>query len=346
MPSPGPHDIDVDTDAGWLERAIPRQLLMSGDDAALVEALIAFCHTNLAHGQPDRFGLDEVRSAFHSNPALTLQLVRLFRARFDPAQQDRAGWARKLDAAGRAVRECSAGPRQLHELREDVFTCALALIRNTLETNFFVTDRRALAFRLAPAYLSELGADFTADLPRAEPVRVTFFHAEFGFGYHIGFSDLARGGRRTVIARTRDDLAAGATTLFRECFVLAYTRHLRSRGHEGGSSLVLLMDASALEPGRDAVPLRLHAVERHVTDALLDVFVSQDGVARPPRLVDHDPEDELIELWPEENMPDDTSEVIARVGAPRFDGLGRTPPPRRPPERRGAATSAPSRPLH
>ena len=96
-------------------------------------------------------------------------------------------------------------------------------------------DKQALAFRLDPAYLAELGPEFTADLPQATPFRITFFFSRFGFGYHIGFSDIARGGWRTVIARSRDDYITNANTLFREIFVLAHTQHLKNKDiYEGG----------------------------------------------------------------------------------------------------------------
>jgi hypothetical protein len=38
--------------------------VMSGEEASLVNAFIAFCHTNLAHNQPDRFGYEDVTRAF------------------------------------------------------------------------------------------------------------------------------------------------------------------------------------------------------------------------------------------------------------------------------------------
>ena len=54
--------------------------LLSGEDAALVNAFIAFCHTSLAHGQPDRFGLEDVQSAFYDHPEMAQLLIRLFRS--------------------------------------------------------------------------------------------------------------------------------------------------------------------------------------------------------------------------------------------------------------------------
>ena len=141
--------------------------LMSGEDASLVNAFIAFCHTNLSHSQPDRFDQSEVKNAFHSHPEIALQLVRLFRARFEPLiNRQQNEYDAILEETARAVSEYNTGHRHLDELRRSIFNCCLLLITHTLKTNFFVLEKQALAFRLDPAYLTELGADFTADLPR------------------------------------------------------------------------------------------------------------------------------------------------------------------------------------
>jgi glutamate dehydrogenase len=64
--------------------------VMSGEEAALTRALVAFCHTQLAHAQPDRFDWEEVQGAIHANPALVAQFVALFRLKFSPPDRDAA----------------------------------------------------------------------------------------------------------------------------------------------------------------------------------------------------------------------------------------------------------------
>jgi glutamate dehydrogenase len=299
--------------------------LMSGEDASLVRAMVAFCHTQLAHAQPDRFDWEEVRNAFHANPQMVLQFVKLFRTRFDPGLQAREkAYAKALAEAERAVREYNTGHKHLDDLRRDVFRCCLAFIRNTLKTNFFVKEKQAFAFRLDPAYLAELGPDFTSDLPQATPFRVTYFFTRYGFGHHIGFSDIARGGWRTVICRTDDDFLTNAATLFRENFVLAHTQHFKNKDiYEGGSKLVMLMDASLLDKEeRDQETLRLYKLQRGVINAFLDIYVTQHGVARHPNVVDYYREDEPIELGPDENMHDRMIEEIAQISKRRGYILG------------------------
>jgi glutamate dehydrogenase len=300
--------------------------LMAGEDASLVNVFIAFCHTNLAHNQPDRFGLDDVRGAFLSHPEISLQLAQLFRARFDPAIADRTAlYERLLDETVRAVVEYNTGHRYLDEVRRSIFRCCLAFITHTLKTNFFVLEKQALAFRLDPAYLAGLGHEFIADLPQTAPFRITFFFSRYGFGYHIGFSDIARGGWRTVIARNADDFITNANTLFRENFVLAHTQHLKNKDiYEGGSKLVMILDASDMmrEREREMENWRLFKLQYGVTSAFLDIFTTSGGVASHPAVVDYYREEEPIELGPDENMHDSMIEAIAKLSSRRGYLLG------------------------
>jgi len=298
---------------------------MSGDEATLTNAFISFCHSNLAHNQPDRFGLDDVRGAFLSHPEIALQLATLFRARFDPAIADRdAAYEQALAETRREVAGYNTGHRYLDEVRRTIFRACLSFITHTLKTNFFVLEKQALAFRLDPAYLTELGSDFTADLPPVMPFRITYFFSRYGFGYHIGFSDIARGGWRTVICRTADDLVTNANTLFRENFVLAHTQHLKNKDiYEGGSKLVVLLDASDLKAReREPETWRLYKLQYGITGAFLDIFTTDGGVARHPAVIDYYREDEPIELGPDENMHDSMIETIAWLSKRRGYMLG------------------------
>ncbi|GFE56393.1 NAD-glutamate dehydrogenase domain-containing protein [Geobacter sp. AOG1] len=300
--------------------------LMSGEDASLVNAFIAFCHSNLAHNQPDRFGLDDVQGAFHSHPEMGLQLIKLFRVRFDPSITDRDHlYPKVFSETAQEVEGYNTGHRHLDEVRRTIFRCCLTFITHILKTNFFVPEKQALAFRLNPAYLADLGTEFTADLPPATPFRVTFFFSRYGFGYHIGFSDIARGGWRTVIARSPDDFTTNAATLFRENFVLAHTQHFKNKDiYEGGSKLVMLLDASDLMRAkeRELEIWRLYKLQYGITNAFLDIFVTENGVARNPAVVDYYREDEPLELGPDENMHDGMIEAIARLSQRRGYMLG------------------------
>ena len=296
---------------------------LSGVDASLVNAFAAFCHTSLAHNQPDRFGYAEVEGAFNSDLEMTLRLVALFRIRFEPQLPGRdETYQSELDALKQAITAYNTGHAYLDDIRRTVFNCCLLFITHTLKSNFFVNAKHALAFRLDPAYLEALGADFTSDLPEKRPFRVTFFFGRHGCGYHIGFSDIARGGWRTIMAKNRDDYITSANTLFRENYVLAHTQHLKNKDiYEGGSKMVIALDAADLD-NPETVTRRLYKMQYGFIQAFLDIFVTDDGKARHPMVVDYYCEDEPIELGPDENMHDEMIELIARISAKRGYILG------------------------
>lgn len=299
--------------------------LLSGEDGALVDAFIAFCHTSLSHGQPDRFGLEDVQTAFYDHPEMAQLLIRLFRLRFDPDLNDRQrAYEEARVETLTAVEGYNTGHRWLDDIRRAVYRCCLLLVTHTLKTNFFVVEKQALAFRIDPAYLRLLGNEFTSDLPEVLPFRVTFFFSRFGAGYHIGFSDIARGGWRTVIARSADDYITSANTLFREVYVLAHTQHLKNKDiYEGGSKMVLVLDASDLEQaGADAENCRLYKLQYGIANAFLDIFITCSGIAKDRRVVDYYGDDEPIEIGPDENMHDGMIEAIAALSKKRGYLLG------------------------
>jgi len=301
------------------------QGLMSGEDASLVNAFISFCHTSQAHNQPERFGLENVRRAFYDHPEMAQLLVRFFRTRFDPAIEKRdAVYSALLIETLEAVEGYNTGHRWLDDIRRAVYRCCFLMIMHALKTNFFVVEKQALAIRLDPSYLRDMGQEFTGDLPDQLPFRVTFFYSRYGTGYHVGFSDIARGGWRTVIARSADDYITSANTLFREVYVLAHTQHLKNKDiYEGGSKMALVLDASDLEQaGSEAENCRLYKLQYGIANAFLDIFITSNGRATDRRVLDYYGDDEPIEIGPDENMHDGMIEAIAALSKKRGYILG------------------------
>lgn len=297
--------------------------LASGTDTSLLCAFIGFCHTNMAHNHPDRYDLEGVMRAFHNHPDIALQLVKLFRVRFDPQQEQREKeYTKLLTETELLIEQYNTGRRFLDEFRRRIFNCALLFIRHTLKTNFFVPEKHALAFRLDPTYLEQLGSDFISDLPAERPFRVTYFYGRYGSGYHIGFSDIARGGWRTLITQGRDDYVTAANTVFKENYVLAHTQHLKNKDiYEGGSKMVAVLDAGGNLDKELLIP-RLYKLQYGFINAFLDIYVTENGRAKDARVVDYYGEDEPIELGPDENMHDSMIELIARQAERRGYLLG------------------------
>ncbi len=297
--------------------------IMTGEEASLTNAFISFCHTALAHTQPDRFDAPVVEDAFHSDPNITLKLIDLFRTKFDPETKKRErAYAKALKETEEILAVYNTGHRYLDEIRKTIFRTCLLLIKHTLKTNFFVPEKHALAFRIDPAFLNELGPEFTSDLPEATPFRITFFFTRHAVGYHVGFSDIARGGWRTIICRSQDEHTTNTNTLFREVFVLAHTQHLKNKDiYQGGSKMTVLLDATDPDSSISITP-RLYKAQYGVINAFLDIFVTEKGKVKNPQVVDYYGEDEPIELGPDENMHDEMIEFIARQSLKRGYILG------------------------
>jgi len=304
-------------------REFVRSGAMRGEDASLINAFTGFCHTNLAHNHPDIYELETVQRAFQAHPDIALLMVELFRARFDPELENRdTSYQEAMEKAESAVGSYRTGHRHIDELRRNIFRCCLIFIKNTLKTNFFVLEKQALAFRLDPKYLMELDPVFTADLPPDQPFRVTFFYGRDGFGYHIGFSDIARGGWRTILAQNQDDFTTTAEHLFKEVYVLAHTQHLKNKDiYEGGSKMVVLVDARGLDD-KSLVDQRMYKLQYGFINAFLDIYNTRNGKVLENRVVDYYGEDEAIELGPDENMHDSMVEIIAHLSRRRGYILG------------------------
>ena len=301
-------------------REFVQERLMTGEEASLVDAFIGFCHTNLAHSQPDSFTLEDVVRAFHSHPDIALKLTRLFGLRFDPDSRTARPY-KALEEAAHAVEKYNTG--------HGCWTSSGG--RSSGAPSFHPADPEDQLLRAG-----EAGAGVPARpcLPRRP-----------GPGIHLGsppgasvpghlFLRPPRAGVPHRLLRYRAGRLAHhhrqdpgrydttANTLFREVYVLAHTQHLKNKDiYEGGSKMVVV----ALDPGEDpgAEIQRLYKVQYGFINAFLDIFVTAGGQARDPRVVDYYGEDEPIELGPDENMHDSMVEAIAALGGPRLHSRDR-----------------------
>lgn len=299
--------------------------VLSGPEGSLLSAINTFVHTNMAYGSPYRFSWGETQDAFFSHLQLTQDMLGLFKRKFNPDPEKRAD-RETLDAEYRRIQsmidEYNTGHAVLDETRRIIFAVALLFLRYTLKTNFFVTHKKALSFRLDPHYMEHLPQEIRANLPSELPFRITFFYHRAGSGYHFGFSDIARGGFRTIIARTKDDFESAMSTIFKEAMVLAHTQHLKNKDiYQGGSKMAVVMKAFDLKE-QDRVTNRLYNLQRGVINAFLDIFVTRDGKPLDPKVVDYYGEDEPIEVGPDENMHDSMIEWMAERAKERGYILG------------------------
>ena len=119
-----------------------------------------------------------------------------------------------------------------------------------------------------------------------------------------------------------DDYTNSANTLFRENYVLAHTQHLKNKDiYEGGSKMVSILNTRPGTP-QATVLQYLYKLQYGFTNAFLDLYVTENGKTKDPRVVDYYGEDEPIELGPDENMHDVMIELIAQLAVQRGYLLG------------------------
>jgi glutamate dehydrogenase len=299
--------------------------VLTGPEGSLLSAINTFVHTNMAHSSPYRFDWHETQDAFFSHLQLTKEILYLFKGKFDPAPEKRMPretLEKQYQRIQSLIDEYNTGHAVLDETRRIMFSVALLFVRHTLKTNFFVTYKRALSFRLDPHYMEHLPQEIRANLPADLPFRITFFYHRHGSGYHFGFSDIARGGFRTIITRSKDDFESAMNTILKEAMVLAHTQHLKNKDiYQGGSKLAVVMQAFDLRE-QDRIVNRLYDLQLGIIDAFLDLFVTRDAKPVDPKVVDYYGEDEPIELGPDENMHESMIEQIAERAKKREYILG------------------------
>ena len=158
--------------------------------------------------------------------------------------------------------------------------------KSVLKTNFFVSTKVAISFRLDPSFLSKLEYPDT-------PFGLFFLvGAEFR-GFHIRFRDIARGGIRIVRSRSKDAYETNVRNLFDENYNLASTQQRKNKDiPEGGSKGVILLDLDAQENPKTGF-------EKYI-DALIDLLIKDDTPGIKDPIVDLYNKPEILFLGPDE----------------------------------------------
>lgn len=167
-----------------------------------------------------------------------------------------------------------------------IFRSFLKFNEVILKHNFFKADKAALAFRLNPAFLAEL------EFQRL-PYAVMLFAGSQWRGFHIRFTDIARGGVRMIISK-ESNYRNNKRSVFQENYNLAHTQLLKNKDiPEGGAKGTLLVSSKYLAKF-DAV--RCKRLFLQYVDAMLDIILpNETGV------VDSLHQEEIIFLGPDEN---------------------------------------------
>ncbi|KAI8646021.1 Glutamate/Leucine/Phenylalanine/Valine dehydrogenase-domain-containing protein [Parasitella parasitica] len=171
-----------------------------------------------------------------------------------------------------------------------VFEAFMTFNKHVLKTNFYQTTKVALSFRMDPRFLPEI------EYPTTPYGLFLVVGSEFR-GFHIRFSDVARGGIRMIRSRNREAYSINLRTLFDENYNLAGTQHRKNKDiPEGGSKGTILLDV-------DQQDKPVVAFEKYV-DSMLDLLIDGETIGIKDKLVDLTGKPEILFFGPDEGTAD------------------------------------------
>jgi len=177
--------------------------------------------------------------------------------------------------------------------------------KSILKTNFFISTKVAISFRLNPSFLPKF------EYPEL-PFGLFFIVGSDFRGFHIRFRDISRGGIRIIKSRSLDSYEINVRNLFDENYNLASTQQRKNKDiPEGGSKGVILLDLDAQENPKSSF-------EKYI-DSLIDLLIKNDipGIKEP--IVDLYGKTEILFLGPDEgtaNFTDWATLHAKKRGAP------------------------------
>lgn len=314
--------------------------LLTGNQAHLVRNLQEMTHQALLYVDPHFYSHEQVSEGLCRHPELTVALVELFAAKFDPQQADLSRFQTIKEELLQRIETLDTG-QSLHDLRrKQILTLAVRLIECMLKTNFYRHNKSAFAFRLAPHYLEALPIDIKEKFPEL-PYAIFFLRGPHFLGFHIRFKDLARGGVRTVLPDKEELFLVERNAIFAEAYNLSYTQQKKNKDiPEGGAKTVILlepfdlviaqeeavsreeMERAGIDPRICEEKLKayrrnhrvsfLYAAQRSFIESFLTLLhCDEQGRLLAKDIVDYWKRPEYIYLGPDENMHNRMIEWIA-----------------------------------
>ncbi|OUM51244.1 hypothetical protein BVG19_g334 [[Candida] boidinii] len=157
--------------------------------------------------------------------------------------------------------------------------------KSILKTNFFVTTKIALSFRLHPNFLPK-------DEYPNQPFGMFFVVGSDFRGFHIRFRDIARGGIRIVKSKSIDTYNTNLRNIFDENYNLASTQQRKNKDiPEGGSKGVILLNPGAAQE-------RPKECFSKYIDSIIDILIKDP---HKESIVDLYGKNEIIFMGPDEN---------------------------------------------
>ncbi len=262
----------------------------------LMQAASEFAHQFLISKDIHAYTSGQILYAILKHRDVTSKLMDYFDARFNPDfTGDRGGETNRKRVE---VREAIRGIG--NSIHRNIMTYIYKFFRYTLRTNYYLSHKLGISFRLDPLIL--------APMPKNErPFGIYCFHGPYSFAFHVRYRDTARGGVRVVRTWSQEHFEMESNRLFDEVTKLASAQQFKNKDiPEGGSKAVILLGPEA----------DIDLAVRSMVDSFLDLLVIPEGADGyvQPRIVDYLNREELIFLGPDENItPEHINWIASRA---------------------------------
>ncbi len=238
-----------------LERAIKDQPEMQGILATIKLRL-----------NKDVFSSDRISDTVYKNYQLVARLYKHFEGRLHPSERTNGPDSLEEELNGVIEKQIPS------QLDREILKSFLVFNNTIIKTNFFMSDKRCLSFKLDPSFLPE-------DEYPEKPFGLFFFVGREFIGFHIRFRDISRGGIRIVKSRSFNEYEHNLDTIFRENYNLAATQQKKNKDiPEGGSKGTILLNWETQNEEREAFVSYI--------DSMLDLLVPEEEVYDPEEAKD------------------------------------------------------------
>jgi len=282
-------------------------------DCNLLRAASEFVHTQLAFIDKNAYNHLDICRFMAIYPEIMTEMIKYFYKRFDPeTKRDE----KKVISCQRRIEKkidtINTGVHEKDQQLKTIFICILEFFKNIQKNNFFVENKSSLAFRMDPAFMEYYDKYYDVyknSFPEDRPYGVFFFYRENAVGFQVRFSEIARGGWRTVIPKNspneleqNDAYEFAKDEIFREVFVLSHTQHLKNKDiYEGGSKMITLLNPAN---GGDNQSI-MFETQRSICASFVSLInYDKRDKLKDKNIVDYLGYKEIIEIGPDERMFD------------------------------------------
>lgn len=289
---------------GWVDRdeygELTHTMGLSIGAVNYIRSMSSWVHVLLGKDNPYYYSEYKILRTFKKYQDLALELIEVFRLRFDPLREKERqndGYQKAYDILNDKISEV------IDPVERTILKSCLKFTGCILKTNYFLPTKTGLAFRLSSDVLDP------KYYPN-KPFGIFFVTGRDYRFFQIRWKDIARGGLRVVMPRSNSDYSFAFAGVFDEVYGLSYAQQLKNKDiPEGGSKAVLL-----LKPGGE----KSRAVKGAI-NALLDLLVSEDEIHEEDasNQVSYYKDEEIIYLGPDENMTNDLIEWVPVHAAKR-----------------------------